>query len=226
MAAVSAVPHRPRHERVELAGPPVATPQPTDPVVPSAGGLPTENLNGQPPTSPGKGPTGTRRTTTYDGRSPRRVTATACSRRREFAADGNDLQHMNAHGSCPRIAGGLQYLYDHIHEVPAVVIPASKGGPFAQSWPSRPEREAPSCPCSGASCSPTSVLFNASTATRNCAGTGRRRPEVRRLAGNPLPGTCRAVQRNHGGILRSVIKHSIVEAGGWKWGASGWAQLC
>ncbi|HEY2062401.1 MAG TPA: nitroreductase family protein [Amycolatopsis sp.] len=39
----------------------------------------------------------------------------------------NDLRRMNAHGSWPRIAGGLQYLYDHIHQVPAIVIPAVEG---------------------------------------------------------------------------------------------------
>lgn len=38
-----------------------------------------------------------------------------------------DLQRMNAHGSWPRIADGLQYLYDHIHQVPAIVIPAVDG---------------------------------------------------------------------------------------------------
>jgi nitroreductase len=39
----------------------------------------------------------------------------------------NDLRRMNAHGSWPRIADGLQYLYDHIHQVPAIVIPAVEG---------------------------------------------------------------------------------------------------
>ena len=39
----------------------------------------------------------------------------------------NDLRRMNAHGSWPRIADGLQYLYDHIHRVPAIVIPAVEG---------------------------------------------------------------------------------------------------
>lgn len=39
----------------------------------------------------------------------------------------NDLRRMNAHGSWPRIAGGLQYLYAHIHQVPAIVIPAVEG---------------------------------------------------------------------------------------------------
>lgn len=34
---------------------------------------------------------------------------------------------MNAHGSWPRIADGLQHLYDHIHQVPAIVIPAVEG---------------------------------------------------------------------------------------------------
>jgi nitroreductase len=38
-----------------------------------------------------------------------------------------DLRRMNAHGSWPRIADGLQYLYDHIHQVPAIVIPAVEG---------------------------------------------------------------------------------------------------
>lgn len=38
-----------------------------------------------------------------------------------------DLRRMNAHGSWPRIADGLQYLYDHIHHVPAIVIPAVEG---------------------------------------------------------------------------------------------------
>lgn len=38
-----------------------------------------------------------------------------------------DLRRMNAHGSWPQIADGLQYLYDHIHRVPAIVIPAVEG---------------------------------------------------------------------------------------------------
>lgn len=38
-----------------------------------------------------------------------------------------DLRRMNAYGSWPRIAAGLQYLHDHIHEVPAIVIPAVEG---------------------------------------------------------------------------------------------------
>jgi len=36
-------------------------------------------------------------------------------------------RRMNAHGSWPRIADGLQYLYDHIHQVPVIVIPAVEG---------------------------------------------------------------------------------------------------
>lgn len=39
----------------------------------------------------------------------------------------NDLRRMNAHGSWPRIADGLQHLHDHIHQVPAIVIPAVEG---------------------------------------------------------------------------------------------------
>ncbi|MCI2417891.1 nitroreductase family protein [Saccharopolyspora sp. K220] len=39
----------------------------------------------------------------------------------------NDLRRMNAHGSWPQIADGLHYLYDHIHQVPAIVIPAVEG---------------------------------------------------------------------------------------------------
>ncbi|NKY26906.1 nitroreductase family protein [Nocardia gamkensis] len=39
----------------------------------------------------------------------------------------HDLYRMNAHGSWPRIAGGLEYLYNHIHQVPAIVIPAVEG---------------------------------------------------------------------------------------------------
>ncbi|WP_040794799.1 nitroreductase family protein [Nocardia higoensis] len=38
-----------------------------------------------------------------------------------------DLRRMNAHGSWPGIAQGLQYLYGHIHQVPAIVIPAVEG---------------------------------------------------------------------------------------------------
>ncbi|MGW6336670.1 nitroreductase family protein [Nocardia rhamnosiphila] len=38
-----------------------------------------------------------------------------------------DLYRMNAHGSWPRIADGLDYLYKHIHQVPAIVIPAVEG---------------------------------------------------------------------------------------------------
>ncbi|MFI7120394.1 nitroreductase family protein [Amycolatopsis sp. NPDC049868] len=38
-----------------------------------------------------------------------------------------DLRRMNAHGSWPRIADGFQYLHDHIHQVPAIVIPAVEG---------------------------------------------------------------------------------------------------
>jgi nitroreductase len=38
-----------------------------------------------------------------------------------------DLYRMNANGSWPRIAEGLDYLYDHIHQVPAIVIPAVEG---------------------------------------------------------------------------------------------------
>ncbi|MFF0492621.1 nitroreductase family protein [Nocardia sp. NPDC004068] len=38
-----------------------------------------------------------------------------------------DLQRMNAHGSWPRIAAGVDYLYQHIHQVPAFVIPAVEG---------------------------------------------------------------------------------------------------
>ncbi|MEV0251710.1 nitroreductase family protein [Nocardia sp. NPDC050712] len=38
-----------------------------------------------------------------------------------------DVQRMNAHGSWPRIAAGVDYLYDHIHQVPAIVIPAVEG---------------------------------------------------------------------------------------------------
>jgi len=39
----------------------------------------------------------------------------------------NDLRRMNAHGSWPGIADGLQHLYAHIHQVPAIVIPAVEG---------------------------------------------------------------------------------------------------
>ncbi|MQY29281.1 nitroreductase family protein [Nocardia aurantia] len=38
-----------------------------------------------------------------------------------------DLQRINAHGSWPRIAAGLDHLYEHIHRVPAIVIPAVEG---------------------------------------------------------------------------------------------------
>ncbi|MFF0457126.1 nitroreductase family protein [Nocardia africana] len=38
-----------------------------------------------------------------------------------------DLYRMNAHGSWPRISGGVEYLYNHIHRVPAIVIPAVEG---------------------------------------------------------------------------------------------------
>ncbi|MCX4091415.1 nitroreductase family protein [Nocardia sp. alder85J] len=38
-----------------------------------------------------------------------------------------DLYRMNAHGSWPRIAAGLDHLYEHIHRVPAIVIPAVEG---------------------------------------------------------------------------------------------------
>ncbi|MGW5518763.1 nitroreductase family protein [Nocardia africana] len=38
-----------------------------------------------------------------------------------------DLHRMNAHGSWPRISAGVEYLYNHIHRVPAIVIPAVEG---------------------------------------------------------------------------------------------------
>ncbi|MEU8901615.1 nitroreductase family protein [Nocardia sp. NPDC048505] len=38
-----------------------------------------------------------------------------------------DMRRMNAHGSWPRIAEGVEYLYRHIHQVPAIVIPAVEG---------------------------------------------------------------------------------------------------
>jgi nitroreductase len=40
----------------------------------------------------------------------------------------HDLRRMNAQpGSRQQIADGFQYLYDHIHQVPAIVIPAVEG---------------------------------------------------------------------------------------------------
>jgi len=39
----------------------------------------------------------------------------------------HDLRRMHAHGSWPRIADGARHLHDHIHEVPAIVIPAVEG---------------------------------------------------------------------------------------------------
>jgi len=39
----------------------------------------------------------------------------------------HDLRRINAHGSWPGIADGLQYLDEHIHQVPAIVIPAVEG---------------------------------------------------------------------------------------------------
>ncbi|MEU0539443.1 nitroreductase family protein [Nocardia sp. NPDC005978] len=38
-----------------------------------------------------------------------------------------DVYRMNAHGSWPRIAEGVDHLYRHIHRVPAIVIPAVEG---------------------------------------------------------------------------------------------------
>ena len=39
----------------------------------------------------------------------------------------HDLRRINAHGSWPAIADGLQYLDERIHQVPAIVIPAVEG---------------------------------------------------------------------------------------------------
>lgn len=40
----------------------------------------------------------------------------------------HDLRRMNAHpGTWQRIADGFQHLYHHIHQVPAIVIPAVEG---------------------------------------------------------------------------------------------------
>ncbi|WP_245722051.1 nitroreductase family protein [Nocardia crassostreae] len=38
-----------------------------------------------------------------------------------------DVYRMNAHGSWPKIAEGLGYLYDNINRVPAIVVPAVEG---------------------------------------------------------------------------------------------------